>query len=160
MRIRYKDIFGKEAHREELCGDILSYIRKKLPDDKEEMIKQHLTECAACRLTLVELEDALSFIKSKTRQNFSRGFRRNPARYVVPLFSSSDESVSIEELSVIIKDCYGYSPDIQVLEQMLTQESSPGRGKTSKGKILQQISSEPTLYRLVEGLYERYKRLK
>ena len=95
----------------------------------------------------------------KAMKNFHKNFRRNPARYVVPLFSNWNESISIEELSVRIQDWYGYLPHIKMLEQMLTQENPPYRGKKSKGVILQQVSSKPaSLYVLVEGLYERCKR--
>ncbi len=94
----------------------------------------------------------------KALQNFYQNFMRNPGCYVVPLFTSVDEYLSIEELSVRIQDRYGFLPHIKVLEQMLTQENPPYRGKTSGGVILEQVSSEPvSLYRLVEGMYERYK---
>lgn len=83
---------------------------------------------------------------------FRNRFARSPARYIAPLYRQPDEAISLEELSLRLKEKEDYLPRMPTLERIANE----GHPRT-KEPILTQVSpGPPPLYRLFEGLYDRY----
>lgn len=53
----YDEVFGRDDHVDEMAGRLLGYWRGELTMDDRRTVDEHLRECAACRLAVVNLEE-------------------------------------------------------------------------------------------------------
>lgn len=89
----------------------------------------------------------------KPHQNFLRRLYRNPAKFIVPLYQSPDESLSLDNLALRMRDSYNYLPHVPTLEKIANE----GNPRTGEKTLVPVPLSQPPLYRIVVELFDRYK---
>ncbi len=85
------------------------------------------------------------------QNNQYKRFRYNPAKHIVPLFTNPEEAITLEELSLRIKQEYSFLPRIYRLEALVEKAH-----EENKNPILQQIFQNPETYKLMPGYYEAF----
>ncbi len=89
----------------------------------------------------------------RNNRSFRNRFNYDPAKFIAPLYKSPDESLSLDDLALRMRDTYNYLPHTWKLEKIANE----GNSRTGE-IILNQVSlNTPPLFQLVNGLYDRYK---
>jgi hypothetical protein len=89
----------------------------------------------------------------RENRSFRKRFNYDPGKFIAPLYQSPNESISLADLALRMRDTYSYLPHTWKLEK-IANEGNPRTGEI----ILNQFSlTTPPLFQLVNGLYDRYK---